>query len=157
MFRIRRPGGSVLIAEFRPPASRIGRSLIKTLTGHNAMAENRVDLLEPMLRDAGFEALRTAELRPWITFIQAQKPTSSLAARVIEVPGSMHESGSSRRAGERTVSDALRRRPGSGRRSTGLADETAQNNRETAAELLVGWDPSGVDRRVGDVRVARPG
>jgi ubiquinone/menaquinone biosynthesis C-methylase UbiE len=87
MFRVLRPGGSVLIAEFRPPQSRVVRRLIKALTGHPAMAENRVDLLEPMIRDAGFETLRTGDLRPWITFIQAEKPATGVAPRVVEFHG----------------------------------------------------------------------
>lgn len=75
MFRVLRPGGSILIAEFRPPASRIGRRVITRLTGHDAMAENRVDLLEPMLREARFEHARSGEVRPWIYYVQAQKPS----------------------------------------------------------------------------------
>jgi ubiquinone/menaquinone biosynthesis C-methylase UbiE len=74
MFRVLRPRGSVLVAEFRPPASRIGRRLVKALTGHHAMAENRVDLLEPMIRDAGFEQVHDGQLRPWTYYIQARKP-----------------------------------------------------------------------------------
>jgi ubiquinone/menaquinone biosynthesis C-methylase UbiE len=74
MFRVLRPGGSVLIAEFRPPSTRIGRRLITALTGHHAMAENRVDLLEPMVRDAGFEQPHSGYLRPWAHYIQARKP-----------------------------------------------------------------------------------
>ena len=74
MFRVLRPGGSVLIAEFRPPSSLLGRRMITRLTGHGAMAENRVDLLEPMIREAGFEQVRSGELRPWTYYVQAQKP-----------------------------------------------------------------------------------
>jgi ubiquinone/menaquinone biosynthesis C-methylase UbiE len=74
MFRVLRPGGSVLIAEFRPPASRPGRYLIGALHGP-AMANNRLDLLPPMVRQAGFEQLRTGDLRPWIHYVQALKPT----------------------------------------------------------------------------------
>ncbi len=68
MFRVLRPGGSVLVADFRPPPSRVGRHLVTALTGHHAMAGNRVDLLEPMVRAAGFEQLRAGDLRPWIHY-----------------------------------------------------------------------------------------
>ena len=74
MFRVLRPGGSVLIAEFRPPASPIGRRLIGALHSP-AMANNRVDLLAPMVREAGFEQTRSGDLRPWIRYVQALKPT----------------------------------------------------------------------------------
>jgi ubiquinone/menaquinone biosynthesis C-methylase UbiE len=74
MFRVLRPGGSILTAEFRPPASRTGRRLVTTFTGHHAMAENRVDLLQPMAEDAGFEQVQSGDLRPWITYIRAKRP-----------------------------------------------------------------------------------
>lgn len=74
MFRVLRRGGSVLIAEFRPPAGRVGRYLIGALTGP-AMAENRID--EPMLREAGFEQPRSGDLRPWIHYVQAVKPAGA--------------------------------------------------------------------------------
>jgi ubiquinone/menaquinone biosynthesis C-methylase UbiE len=75
MFRVLRPGGSVLVAEFRPPTSGFGRRLVKGLTRHEAMAENRVDLLAPMIREAGFEQPHSGEIRPWTYFIRARKPT----------------------------------------------------------------------------------
>jgi ubiquinone/menaquinone biosynthesis C-methylase UbiE len=76
MFRVLRPGGSVLVAEFQPPASRFGRRLVKQLTRHETMAENRVDLLAPMIREAGFDQLHSGEIRPWTYFVQARKPTT---------------------------------------------------------------------------------
>ena len=72
MFRVLRPGGSVLIAEFRPPSSRIGRRLIGSLHSP-AMAKNRVDLLEPMVREAGFEQVHSGDLRPRTHYVQAVK------------------------------------------------------------------------------------
>jgi len=78
MFRVLRPRGSLLIAEFRPPASRIGRRLVSALTGHNAMAENRVDLLDPMIREAGFEHIHSGDLRPWTHYVQARKPPAAV-------------------------------------------------------------------------------
>jgi ubiquinone/menaquinone biosynthesis C-methylase UbiE len=76
MFRVLRPGGSLLIAEFRPPASRIGRRLIGSLHSP-AMAENRVDLLGPMVRKAGFEQLRSGDLRPSTHYVKAVKPSAA--------------------------------------------------------------------------------
>jgi ubiquinone/menaquinone biosynthesis C-methylase UbiE len=77
MYRVLRPGGAVLISEFRPPASRIGRHLITKFTGHDAMANNRVDLLDPMIRKAGFEQPHSGELRPWTYYIHARKPINT--------------------------------------------------------------------------------
>jgi ubiquinone/menaquinone biosynthesis C-methylase UbiE len=78
MYRMLRPGGTVLISEFRPPASRIGRRLITKLTGHSAMANNRVDLLDPMIRKAGFEQPHSGELRPWTYYIHARRPINTV-------------------------------------------------------------------------------
>jgi ubiquinone/menaquinone biosynthesis C-methylase UbiE len=82
--RVLRPGGSLLIAEFRPPSRRAGRRLVRILTGHHEMAENRIDLLDPMIRDGGFENLHSGNLRPWIYYVQANKPTG--AARSAQIP-----------------------------------------------------------------------
>ncbi len=72
MLRVLRPGGALLVAEFRPPANWLGRRLV---AAHSpAMADNRVDLLEPLVRGAGFEQLRTADLHPWIRYVQARRP-----------------------------------------------------------------------------------
>jgi ubiquinone/menaquinone biosynthesis C-methylase UbiE len=72
MFRVLRPGGSVLIADSRPPATRIGRGLMRRHSP--AMANNPVDLIETMVRQAGFEQLRSGDLRPWMHYVQARKP-----------------------------------------------------------------------------------
>jgi SAM-dependent methyltransferase len=76
MFRVVRPGGSVLIAEFRPPASRIGRYVIGAVHSPT-MADNRVDLLEPMIREAGFDQIRTGDVRPCTRYVRARKPTAT--------------------------------------------------------------------------------
>lgn len=76
MFRVLRPGGRVLIADFRPRTSRIGRHLIGLVTSP-AMQKNPVHLLDPMVREAGFEQVRSGDLHPWILYVQAVKPTSA--------------------------------------------------------------------------------
>jgi ubiquinone/menaquinone biosynthesis C-methylase UbiE len=73
MFRVLRPGGRVLIAEFRPPTSRIGGLLIHPFTS-SAMQHNPLELLEPMLGDAGFESLLSGDLHPWIRYVRGVKP-----------------------------------------------------------------------------------
>jgi SAM-dependent methyltransferase len=50
--------------------------IAEALEAHStAMATNRVDLLEPMVREAGFEQPRSGDLRPWIHYVRALKPT----------------------------------------------------------------------------------
>jgi ubiquinone/menaquinone biosynthesis C-methylase UbiE len=75
MFRVLRPGGSVLIADSRPPATRIGRRLMRRHSP--AMADNPVDLIEPMVREAGFEQLRSGDLRPWMHYVRGLKPAGA--------------------------------------------------------------------------------
>jgi ubiquinone/menaquinone biosynthesis C-methylase UbiE len=75
MFRVLRPGGRVLIAEFRPPQNRIVRYLIGLITSP-AMQHNPLHLLEPMMDDAGFQRVHSGDLNPWIRYVQAVKPTT---------------------------------------------------------------------------------
>jgi hypothetical protein len=42
-----------------------------------AMADNPVDLIEPMGREAGFEQLRSGDLRPWMHYVQGLKPAGA--------------------------------------------------------------------------------
>ncbi|MGK8558355.1 class I SAM-dependent methyltransferase [Nocardia gipuzkoensis] len=73
MYRVLRPGGRLLIGEFRPPTNPIGIHIIGALTGP-AMRDNPIELLEPMVADAGFEQIRSGDLRPWIRYVTAVKP-----------------------------------------------------------------------------------
>ncbi|ALV30926.1 methyltransferase domain-containing protein [Streptomyces sp. CdTB01] len=72
MHRVLRPGGRLLVVEFRPPKSRIGRHLVHGGAGH-AMAHNRVELLEGLITDAGFEVSGRGEVRPWLWYVQARR------------------------------------------------------------------------------------
>jgi ubiquinone/menaquinone biosynthesis C-methylase UbiE len=70
MRRVLRPGGQLLIGEFRPPSTRLGRRLIASVTGP-AMREDMRSALPGLIRDAGFTEVRTGDLRPWITYAHA--------------------------------------------------------------------------------------
>jgi ubiquinone/menaquinone biosynthesis C-methylase UbiE len=70
MRRVLRPGGRVLIAEFRPPRTRLGRQLVGGFTGP-AMKEDQRAVLPGLFREAGFRDLRAGDLRPWITYMSA--------------------------------------------------------------------------------------
>jgi ubiquinone/menaquinone biosynthesis C-methylase UbiE len=73
MYRVLSPEGRLLVADFRPPTTRIGRLL---LTGHvisPAMKTNPVHLLEPMVREAGFQQIRAGNVRPWLRYVRAVK------------------------------------------------------------------------------------
>ncbi|GGJ28042.1 class I SAM-dependent methyltransferase [Streptomyces brasiliensis] len=73
MCRVLKPGGRLLVVEFRPPTNRLGRHLVHLGSAH-AMAHHRVDLLGDFIRDAGFEVRGEGDVRPWLTYVQAVGP-----------------------------------------------------------------------------------
>jgi ubiquinone/menaquinone biosynthesis C-methylase UbiE len=75
MFRVLRPGGTVLIADFRPPSGPIGRRWTRKTFGEG-MADNPIHLLAPLVRNAGFEDPSEGDLRPWIHWVRAVKPNA---------------------------------------------------------------------------------
>ncbi|MEV7099651.1 class I SAM-dependent methyltransferase [Amycolatopsis sp. NPDC051045] len=73
MFRVLRPGGHLLIAEFRPPRSRLGRHLVGATAGP-VMRDNPIDRLAPMAREAGFEDVIDGVVRPFFYYVRVDKP-----------------------------------------------------------------------------------
>ncbi|MEU4225621.1 class I SAM-dependent methyltransferase [Nonomuraea sp. NPDC026600] len=70
MFRVLRPGGRLLIAEFRPPANRLARHLVGALSGP-AMRHDPRDLLGTMIPDAGFEVEAEGDLPYLLYYVRA--------------------------------------------------------------------------------------
>ncbi|MFF3599058.1 class I SAM-dependent methyltransferase [Kitasatospora indigofera] len=77
--RVLRPGGRLMVADFRPPRGRIGRHLVGAVTGP-AMELNPIGELEGLVRQAGFEDVATGDLHPWIHYVTATKPAVRSAA-----------------------------------------------------------------------------
>ncbi|WP_214317849.1 class I SAM-dependent methyltransferase [Nonomuraea sediminis] len=73
MYRVLRPGGRLLIAEFRPPANPLAAHLIGALTGP-AMRHNPRDLLADLIPAAGFHPLHEGTLKPFFYYVQAVRP-----------------------------------------------------------------------------------
>jgi ubiquinone/menaquinone biosynthesis C-methylase UbiE len=73
MFRVLRPGGRLLVADFRPPRSRLGRHLVGAVTA-SQMQHNPIHLLEPLVAAAGFEALGRGDLHPYLHYVRARRP-----------------------------------------------------------------------------------
>lgn len=70
MYRVLRPGGRLVIADFRPPTGRLSRLAIGALTGH---AAEYVPLLDLALA-AGFEIVETGHRRPVLAYVRAVRP-----------------------------------------------------------------------------------
>ena len=69
MRRVLRPGGTVLVADFRIPERGAWR-MVASLTGHGAI-HRRVPAVEPLVAKAGFSELRSGDVRPWLHYVKA--------------------------------------------------------------------------------------
>ncbi len=72
MWRVLRPGGTVLIAEAYVPNA-FGWQLLARLHGYDRMA-HAVPGLERSVEDAGFSQLQTGVTPPWLRYVRARKP-----------------------------------------------------------------------------------
>jgi ubiquinone/menaquinone biosynthesis C-methylase UbiE len=73
MFRVLRPGGRLLIADYRPPTSKIGKHLIGAVAGP-AMQHNPIHLLATLTKDAGFDQLQQGDVGSWLHYVQGVRP-----------------------------------------------------------------------------------
>ncbi|MDV7355130.1 class I SAM-dependent methyltransferase [Rhodococcus oxybenzonivorans] len=72
-FRVLRPGGRLLIADFRPPRNRIASHLVGAVSGH-AMQHNPIHELAGSVRGAGFVVTGSGDRWPRLHYIQATRP-----------------------------------------------------------------------------------
>ncbi|KAB8191818.1 methyltransferase domain-containing protein [Nonomuraea phyllanthi] len=73
MCRVLRPGGRLLIAEFRPPANPLARHLVGALSGP-AMRHDPRDLLGTLIPDAGFQVESEGDLPYLLYYVRATRP-----------------------------------------------------------------------------------
>jgi ubiquinone/menaquinone biosynthesis C-methylase UbiE len=73
VFRVLRPGGRVLLADFRPPGSRLGRHLVGVTAGAG-MRDNPVGRIAPMLAEAGFTVEAESRVGGFLHCVRAGKP-----------------------------------------------------------------------------------
>jgi ubiquinone/menaquinone biosynthesis C-methylase UbiE len=71
MRRVLRPGGRLLVADFRPPRNRVVRQVVGLLGGH-AMQHNPVEELTGLVADAGFEITGSGDRSHWLHYVQAR-------------------------------------------------------------------------------------
>jgi len=76
LFRVLRPGGRVLLADFRPPRGRLGRHLVGAVAGE-VMRDNPVERIAPMLAEAGFGAVSVSRVGTFLHCVRAEKPGSA--------------------------------------------------------------------------------
>lgn len=73
MFRVLRPGGRLLIAEFRPPANPLLARLVGMLTGP-AMHKAPRELLGDLIPQAGFHVQDEGDLPVMLFYVRASRP-----------------------------------------------------------------------------------
>lgn len=73
VFRVLRPGGRVLLADFRPPRGRLARHFVGATAGE-VMRDNPVERIAPMLVDAGFTGAVESRVGPFLHCVRAVKP-----------------------------------------------------------------------------------
>lgn len=75
MARVLRPGGHLLVADFRPPANPVAAHLISALAGH-VMAHNPIGELTGLIEQAGLRVTGIGDHRAWLHYLRAGKPSS---------------------------------------------------------------------------------
>ncbi|GGK65292.1 hypothetical protein Sme01_24520 [Sphaerisporangium melleum] len=73
MFRVLRPGGRLLIAEFRPPTGRVSGRLM-SLVAAPAMRNTPGELLGTLIPDAGFTIDAQGDLSSLLYYVRAVRP-----------------------------------------------------------------------------------
>ncbi|WP_433169350.1 class I SAM-dependent methyltransferase [Kribbella sp. CA-247076] len=70
LFRVLKPGGRLLVADFRPPTGRLSRLAVTAFSGHGAEDVRLTDLAV----GAGFFVVETGRRAPLLSFVRASRP-----------------------------------------------------------------------------------
>lgn len=75
ILRVLKPGGHLLIADFKPPTNPILAHVASALVGHRMMAQSNVEGIPPMLMEAGFVDVASGPTRSaFLAFVSGKKP-----------------------------------------------------------------------------------
>ncbi len=82
LFRVLRPGGRAIIADFAPPHGWTATVVASVMRHFERTADNFADRIPPMLRAAGFDPIREAFHTAWsITCLEAWKDSSTITGQ----------------------------------------------------------------------------
>jgi ubiquinone/menaquinone biosynthesis C-methylase UbiE len=86
-YRVLRPGGQLLVADFRrrPLHNRIADSFIGALAGHTT-PHNPIDQLASLIAQAGFQVTGSGDHWPSLHYVQAQRPSAGSASDARDRP-----------------------------------------------------------------------
>lgn len=73
MFRVLRPGGRLVVAEFRPPANPVAAGLARLLNRSEAWRDP-YELLGTLIPDAGFRVAEEGDLPVLLAYVKAVRP-----------------------------------------------------------------------------------
>ncbi|HEX8867475.1 MAG TPA: class I SAM-dependent methyltransferase [Lentzea sp.] len=76
MFRVLRPGGRALIADFLPPRGFLARHLVGATAG-DRMRDNPVERIAPMMSEAGFDLGPATRVSWFLHCVRADKPENA--------------------------------------------------------------------------------
>ena len=77
IFRVLKPGGLFLLADFKPPTNPVLAHVASALVGHRMMMQSNVWGIPPMLTETGFVDVASGPTRSaFLAFVSGKKPTA---------------------------------------------------------------------------------